>query len=91
MLSAELGFAPADSATAARESTERAIYDALKADLLCKVPGAVTRLAGCNSVQLGDVASIVMLHWDDAAASGRQIRQRFNAWLWETAQEEAAT
>jgi hypothetical protein len=90
MLCAELGADAPDRMTAVREADERAIYDCLKADLLCKVPGAVTRLAGCNSAQLGDIAAIVMLHWDDAAAAGRLVRQRFNAWMWETAQEEAA-
>jgi hypothetical protein len=90
MLTSELGLDASDHMAALREASERAIYASLKADLLCKAPGAITRLAGCNSLQLGDIAAIVMLHWDDAAAAGRLIRQRFNVWMWETAQEEAA-
>ena len=90
LLDAELGYEAADVAVAAREAAERAIYDGLRADLLCKVPGAVTRFVRCNSEQLGELASIALTHWDDAAAAGLLIRRRFNAWMWEAAQEEAA-
>ena len=90
LLTAEFGYEAADLTILLREQAERAIYDALKADLLCKVPGAVTRFAECNSKQLGDIAAIVMRHWDDTAAAGRLVRQQFNTWIWQAAEEEAA-
>jgi hypothetical protein len=88
-LEAELGCETSDAALALREQAERAHYHALKDDLLCKTPGAIGRFAVGNGEQLAEIASLVMQHWDDPVAAGRAIRQKFNSWMWEAAEEMA--
>jgi hypothetical protein len=90
-LTMAMGYEAADVTLAEREVLEQAIYDGLRGELLCKVPGATTRFLQCNSEQLGEIASIVIQHWDDKAESGRLIKQKFNTWMWDAAEEEAQT
>jgi hypothetical protein len=87
---AAMGYGENDFMLAQREALESAIFQSLKGELLCKTSGAVARFTECNEQQLAEIASIVMQHWDDTAEAGRLIRQKFNVWMWDAAEHEAA-
>jgi len=90
LATAAMGYEENEFMRAQREVTEGAIFHHLKGELLCKTAGAVARFTECNEWQLAEIASIVMQHWDDSAEAGRLIRQKFNVWMWQTAEHEAA-